>query len=237
MADTDSWIRFSDLTLATCTLLGPVLAVQAQKWVERFREKRTRRLVTFRTLMTTRATVLNPAHVEALNSVPIDFYKNRPVMDAWEEYLRHLSAREIPVEVWGPKRIELLGTLLMKIAECVGYHFNMAQMHTLYFPTAHETADQEWEAIRKGAAALFKGEATLPLSIKDVPSDPKVAETQTLLFQRLAKAYTDSGASLRVSIADGELPQPHAKPSPGVGRFDDSGVAGFHRWRDGNRPT
>src|SRR5262249_58363891 len=110
------------------------------------------------------------------------------------------------------------------------------QMHTLYFPTAHETADQEWEAIRKGTAALFKGEATLPLSIKEVPSDPKVAETQALLFQRLAKAYTDSGA-LRVSIADGELPQPQAKPSTGVGGFADSGGAGFHRRGERNRPT
>ena len=45
MADTgNSLIYFSDVVIATCTLLGPVLAVQAQKWVERFREKQQRRL-------------------------------------------------------------------------------------------------------------------------------------------------------------------------------------------------
>jgi Family of unknown function (DUF6680) len=66
MAD-ESWLRVSDLVLAACTLAGPVLAVQAQKWIERFREKNARRLATFRTLMATRATTLSPAHVEALN--------------------------------------------------------------------------------------------------------------------------------------------------------------------------
>lgn len=33
-------LRLSDWVIAGCTLLGPVLAVQAQKWVEGFREKR-----------------------------------------------------------------------------------------------------------------------------------------------------------------------------------------------------
>jgi hypothetical protein len=57
--------RLSDWVIAGCTLLGPVLAVQAQKWVEGFREKKARRLTIFRTLMTTRAMVLNPNYVEA----------------------------------------------------------------------------------------------------------------------------------------------------------------------------
>jgi len=37
-------LRLSDWVIAGCTLLGPVLAVQAQKWVEGFREKKARRL-------------------------------------------------------------------------------------------------------------------------------------------------------------------------------------------------
>lgn len=85
MADVEA-LRLSDWVIAGCTLLGPVLAVQAQKWVEGFREQRARRLTIFRRLMATRAQNLNPAHVEALNAVPIDFYKDKKVMDAWEEY-------------------------------------------------------------------------------------------------------------------------------------------------------
>ena len=76
MADPVDVIRWSDLVIAGCTLLGPVLAVQAQKWAEGFREKEARRLTIFRTLMATRAMNLSAGHVEALNAVPIDFQLN-----------------------------------------------------------------------------------------------------------------------------------------------------------------
>lgn len=84
-------IKLSDLIIAGCTLAGPILADQAQKWVERWQDVRNRKLATFRTLMATRATNLSTSHVEALNAVPIDFYKVKPVMDAWLEYYAHLS--------------------------------------------------------------------------------------------------------------------------------------------------
>ena len=85
-------LRVTEWVIAGCTLAGPVLAVQAQKWIEGFREKNARRLTIFRTLMATRATNLSPVHVEALNAVPIDFYKDKYVMDAWEEYFMHLTS-------------------------------------------------------------------------------------------------------------------------------------------------
>jgi hypothetical protein len=66
--------KFTDVAIVVATLLGPILAVQAQKWLERDRVVRDRRLQVFRTLMTTRAMNLSPAHVEALNAVPVEFY-------------------------------------------------------------------------------------------------------------------------------------------------------------------
>jgi hypothetical protein len=65
-------LKLSDVVLAVCTLLGPILAVQAQKWTERFREKRARRFTTYKTLMATRAIPVNPVHVEGLNVVSIN---------------------------------------------------------------------------------------------------------------------------------------------------------------------
>ena len=41
-------------------IIGPVLAVQAQKWVELAREKRNFRLHTFKRLMATRGAILRP---------------------------------------------------------------------------------------------------------------------------------------------------------------------------------
>jgi hypothetical protein len=40
MAEPGDVLKLSDLVIAGCTLIGPVLAVQAQKWVERFRDNR-----------------------------------------------------------------------------------------------------------------------------------------------------------------------------------------------------
>jgi hypothetical protein len=72
-------------------LLGPVLAIQIQKYLGRQREEKDRRLRVFKTLMVTRGSVLSPAHVEALNSIDIEFSaKNgddKNARDAWKAYL------------------------------------------------------------------------------------------------------------------------------------------------------
>lgn len=50
-------------------VLGLILAVQAQKWIERATEERKERMLIFRTLMRTRANVLSREHVAALNMI------------------------------------------------------------------------------------------------------------------------------------------------------------------------
>jgi hypothetical protein len=44
-----------DWITVLAVVAGPILAVQAQKYVEAFRERKQRRLTLFRTLMSTRA--------------------------------------------------------------------------------------------------------------------------------------------------------------------------------------
>lgn len=194
-------LRLSDWVIAGCTLLGPVLAVQAQKWVEGFREKNARRLTIFRTLMATRALNLSPAHVEALNSVPIDFYKDKLVMDAWEEYFMHLTTAPTDNPSWGPRRIDLFVKLLALIGSRVGYHFNVAQMNRIYFPKAHGELDEEQNFVRKSIVALFKGDGNLPIEIK---AAPEATSLQTILAEKLVKAYNEDG-SLKVSVVSGNL--------------------------------
>ncbi len=63
--------------LVVSTLLGPVLAVQAQKWVERARAKADLRMWIFSTLLATRATKVAPEHVRALNMIELAFYGPR----------------------------------------------------------------------------------------------------------------------------------------------------------------
>jgi hypothetical protein len=55
--------------------------------------------------------------------VPIDFYKDKKVMDAWEEYFMHLTTTATNANpTWGPKRIDLFVKLLAGIGSKVGYH-------------------------------------------------------------------------------------------------------------------
>ena len=60
----------SDALLVLATLLGPVLAVQAQKFVERWREANERRHGVFKTLMATRAARLSPDHIRSGVAMP-----------------------------------------------------------------------------------------------------------------------------------------------------------------------
>ena len=61
-----------DVAVIAATLLGPVLAVQIQKYLERWREENDRRHRIFKVLMATRAAPLAANHIEALNLIDID---------------------------------------------------------------------------------------------------------------------------------------------------------------------
>ena len=89
-------LELKDWATIVAALLGPVLAVQAQKAVESLREKQRRKAFLFEQLMATRAARLAPEHVRALNMVDLVFYgervlgiqrrsaKEQRVLDTWE---------------------------------------------------------------------------------------------------------------------------------------------------------
>src|SRR5882672_3424001 len=107
------------LALIFATLVGPLLAVQAQKYLERWRAETERRKQIFKTLMATRASRLAPVHIESLNLIDIEFPAARSrfkrVRSAWKAYLTHLgeSAPDAPAQpVFFAKREELFTDLL-----------------------------------------------------------------------------------------------------------------------------
>jgi hypothetical protein len=81
------------LVVDVATILGPIAAVQAQKWIERLRETRERKLHVFYMLMGSRAARTSPEHVQALNLIDLLFRRNaeKPIIDAWEAYREHLN--------------------------------------------------------------------------------------------------------------------------------------------------
>jgi len=75
-------MTMSDWAIVFATLVGPVLAVQAQAFLERRRGLRARRTQLFYTLMRTRASGFVPDHVNAINAIPIEFHKVGSVIEA-----------------------------------------------------------------------------------------------------------------------------------------------------------
>lgn len=188
----------SNIAVIAATLLGPILAVQAQRWVDVAREKRSRRVDIFRVLMATRAASLSPAHVEALNAIPIEFYGRsrnyKAVVEAWKILLDHFSQDQTNLAIWVEKRQALFVDLLSKLSTAVGYEFTRLELEReVYSPRAHAVVEGEQEVIRKGLYRLFSGEFALPLDIKDFPADPEVLEKQKVLqalVERLLKGDT-----------------------------------------------
>jgi len=96
-------MTISDWFIVLAVLLAPLLAVQVQKWIEKFRERHQRKLYVFTTLMATRATRLSPEHVQALNMIDLAFYGRKilnqryqtkaeqSITEAWKKYLDQLA--------------------------------------------------------------------------------------------------------------------------------------------------
>ncbi len=169
-----SQITPADAAIVFATLVGPVLAVQAQKWLERRRMVDDRRREIFRRLMATRAATLSTTFVEALNAIPVEFYGSRKelrlINEAWKLYLDHHLSDGTFSEVWAQKRIDLFIDLLHLISKFLGYAFSKAQLRSdIYSPRAHENFEADQNIIRQGLVSLFKGETALPLAIKEVP--------------------------------------------------------------------
>lgn len=190
----DFTIKLTDIAIVVAAVLGPVLAVQAQKWLERRRDVKERRLAIFRTLMATRAAMLSPQHVEALNAVPVEFYgssgKLKQINDAWKLYLDHHTTDGPTTDAWAQKRLDLFQDMLHLMSQFLGYSFSKAQLaRDIYLPRAHGDLETEQTIIRRGLVGLFKGESALPLAVKEFPAaEAGNAELQGALQEVLTDA-------------------------------------------------
>lgn len=157
------------------TILGPILAVQAQKYLERSREKQASRDRVFRTLMATRAARVSAEHVQALNTIDLAFYgsgnKEKLVRTAWRAYLDHLGLRYAndAATQWGIKRDELFFDLLHAMAQSLSYDFDKTYIkNSSYSPIAHGDSEKDLEAIRVSLAQILSGKKLFPVWVRGV---------------------------------------------------------------------
>ena len=170
------------------TLMGPILAVQIQKLLERNRALRDRQVEVFRTLMTGRL-VLTYENVKAFNAVPVEFYGQTAILEAWRAYVAymvHVPPPDSPdLPGWEVRRIDLLLDLLQKMATHVGYPYTFVQLRNdWYRPRGHDELETDQQKIRQGVAALLEGKIQLPLDVKRLPADE---ELNALLKEWLKK--------------------------------------------------
>ncbi|MFO0230100.1 DUF6680 family protein [Gemmatimonas sp.] len=168
-----SSIRLYEWLTLLSVVLGPILAVQVQKFLEDRREKRRRCLALFHTLMATRADRLSGEHVRALNMIDLEFYgrtalglhvpskAEKAVTNAWHKYIESLGRDTNFAE-----RDSLFFGMLYQMALALGYRLDEAALRRdCYSPRAHGE-DRVLDAeIRDGLAKVLTEKRALRVSI------------------------------------------------------------------------
>jgi hypothetical protein len=160
--------------MVLATAVSPLIAVQVTRWLDDRNEERGRKRNVFKVLMATRATAIAPQHVEALNRIDLEFSPKRPsekaVLDAWQQYLDHLSNTKMDTEAWGLRRVDLLVELLHVMGKAVGYEFNKTQIKNgIYLPTAHTRMEEEQERFRSMLLEILEGKRVVPMFVTNIP--------------------------------------------------------------------
>jgi hypothetical protein len=210
-------LELKDWATIVAALLGPILAVQAQKAVESFREKRRRKAFLFEQLMATRASRLAPEHVRALNMTDLVFYgervlgiqrrsaKEQLVLDAWKEYHDHLNNKvdEVQISLWAAQGDELFTNLLYAIAQDLGFKFDRVQLKRgAYSPVAHGEIEAERTELRKAALSLVTGKHALKMNVVAFPFDPDALAANKAAIQNIGKALETGVLQVEVRPQD-----------------------------------
>lgn len=163
---------------------GPIVAVQLTEYLRKQQDTHNRRVHIFRTLMTTRRSILAVAHIESLNLLELEFHssnqRDKKIVDSWKLYLAHLCDKEYqPKEGWEQKRQELLVDLLYDMSIAIGYSFDKSSIKTgAYSPQGHSDFENENTEARKLWLEILRGNRELPMKASVTSlSEPQRTET------------------------------------------------------------
>jgi len=172
-------LEIKDWVMVLAVLIGPILAVQAQKFVEKIRDKRNRRLEIFKSLMSTRAERVSREHVQSLNLIDIEFYgrlifgirlqtkKEKAVTNAWKNYNAHLNDKTYPtIDDWYRDGDGLFTKMLYEMSQALGYDFDEVQLkRDAYKPEAHVNLENAQLAVLDGLAKALNNQNSLSVNV------------------------------------------------------------------------
>jgi len=192
-------IRLEGWLVITAVLLGPILALWAQRYSERRRQARDRKIWLFRELMATRTMRVSRRHVEALNYIDLEFDRDKKadakVLDAWKMYLDGLNSPPPNDDIQRATRFEEVEKrfvdLMWEMGQYLGFSFDkVAIKRDVYSPIAHGEIEDDERLIRKGIVELLAGKRALstlswlmpghePLRIDSAPTSTSTRVVRT----------------------------------------------------------
>jgi len=155
-------------------ILGPIFAIQADKYLQESRDRKNRKLDIFRRLMITRAAPLAVNHIDALNLIEAEYdsrkTSDKAVLDRWREYWDHLNLNqgnsEASAEEWGRTRAAILVELLLTMSEYLKLGIDRSVLkRASYYPTYYGNIDTENGVLRKSAIEVFQGKKSLKVEV------------------------------------------------------------------------
>lgn len=203
-------LDLKDWVIVFATIAGPILAVQAQKAIERIRDGRYQKNQIFEQLMATRQLRLSPQHVQALNMIDLAFYggktllskrtsREQKVLNCWNEYHDHLCIQPPNDQVWIDKSSDFLTNLLSAMAEDLGYKFDNVQIKRgSYLPIAHSAIEEQLLHLRHATLEALNGNKVIKMEVVSFPSDESLIEANQQFSEKLGSAISDG--ALRVEI-------------------------------------
>jgi len=188
-------------------ILGPILAVQTEKFLSRINEKKKSREYIFKSLMATRGSILSFDHVAALNRIDLEFpetKKFKPVLSAWKYYFDNLSnnaKKEANLQIWVNDNDKLLIELLFEMGKSLGYSFDKALIQrNIYSPVGHAKTENELQEIRFLLLELLKGKTPLPMNIVATDKSGEEEENNQVKLQKIMIDYYTNMKPIKVII-------------------------------------
>ncbi|MDA3779808.1 MAG: hypothetical protein PF487_06270 [Bacteroidales bacterium] len=182
-------MQISNVLTIIAIIIGPIAAVQIQKFIEKTKDKKNRKIYIFKTLMASRGSALSHSHVEALNRIDLEFSGERKydkVIQAWKEYFDNLSQKvdDNQIPVWSSKNEELLVELLFEMGKSLGYKFDKLLIkRNIYSPIGHARIEQEQENLRRNLNEVLDGNRVIPMTlIQDEEQIKKQVELQKIMI-------------------------------------------------------
>lgn len=214
---------FLGIATVAATVLGPILAVQAQKYLERSQQAKEQKMKIFTVLMSTRAATLSIEHVQALNMIDLAFNggtqarrsrTETEVIDAWRDYLDNLNTQidDSNVARWSEKRNEGLIQLLSAMASDLNLRYDRVLLRNgAYMPRGHSELETDQQKFRYHAIRVLSGEQPLTMKVSEFPADPSITQSQLELQNDLRNVLNGEGKLKVIIETDASAKKPESK--------------------------